>query len=319
MNPNSTPSQDLHVVFGSGPLGKAVVSALLARGKRVRVVNRSGKADLPAGVEQMAGDAYDPAFTARAAAGAAVIYQCAQPHYHEWVEKFPPLQRAILQGAAAAGAKAVIGDNLYMYGEVKGPIHEELPYAATTRKGKVRAAMASEALAMHADGRLKVTLGRGSDFFGPEALGSLVGDRVFDGLVSGKNAEAVGNIDAPHTYTYIKDFGEALAILGERPEADGQTWHVPNAETLTTRQFLQIAFEAAGKPVKINAMGRLMMMLGGLFIVEARESVEMMYEFEKPFVVDSSKFVRAFGDCATPLRPALAETVKWYAARQKGK
>ena len=59
-------------------------------------------------------------------------------------------------------------------------------------------------------------------------------------------------------------------------------------------------------------MGRVMMTIGGLFFSGARESVEMMYEFEKPFMVDSSKFIRAFGDISTPHGAAIHETAVWY-------
>ncbi|MBS4062643.1 MAG: NAD-dependent dehydratase, partial [Bacteroidetes bacterium] len=124
------------------------------------------------------------------------------------------------------------------------------------------------------------------------------------------------NIDLPHTYTYVRDFGKALVILGERDEADGQAWHVPNDNPrVTQREMVTILAEAAGVEPKMSAMGKLMMMLGGLFIPEARESVEMMYEFEQPFIVDSSKFEQAFGMKATPLKEAVKETVAWYRQR----
>jgi nucleoside-diphosphate-sugar epimerase len=301
-----------HIIFGTGPLGISVMEALIERGESVRMVNRSGKADVPASVEIVKGDAYNPQETCELCKGATVVYQCAQPPYHEWVEKFPPLQSSILEGAAANNAKLVIGDNLYMYGYVQGKIHEELPYSAHTRKGKTRAQMAKVALQAHQDGKVRVTIGRGSDFFGEGVLGSMMGERVFPNLLQGKSASLVGNIDLPHTYTYIKDFGKALAILGERDEALGQVWHVPNAETLTTREFVTIAFELAGLPPKMSGMGKFMMRIGGLFIPEARETVEMMYEFEKPFIVDDSKFKKVFGDISTPIRESLQKTLVWY-------
>src|SRR5512134_384806 len=139
---------ELHVVFGTGPLGRAVIEELVASGKTVRAVNRSGKMErAPQGVEFIGGDAYNRAFARDAARGAAVVYQCAQPGYTEWVEKFPPLQASILDAAAEAGAKLVIGENLYMYGDTVGnPLTEDLPCAAKTKKGKVRAQMAQGAL-----------------------------------------------------------------------------------------------------------------------------------------------------------------------------
>lgn len=302
----------LHVIFGSGPLGLSVMRALLRRGQPVRIVNRRGKASVPAGVEVLAADAYDLESARKACQGAAVIYQCAQPAYHQWVEQFPPLQASILEAAASARARLVIAENLYMYGAVDGPIHEGLPYNAHTRKGKTRAQMTGAALAAHQSGKVQVAIGRGSDFFGPGVLDSTLGERVFAPALQGKAASAVGSLDLPHTYTYIDDFGEALAVLGERPEALGQAWHVPNPETLTQRQLITLIFEAAGLPPKMSGMGRLMMSLGGLFIPAARETVEMMYEFEKPFIVDDSRYRRAFGGRATPLREAIRHTIDWY-------
>ena len=59
-------------------------------------------------------------------------------------------------------------------------------------------------------------------------------------------------------------------------------------------------------------MGTFMMRVGGLFVPEARETVEMMYEFNKPFIVDSSKFVDALGDISTSTEDGLRQTLAWY-------
>lgn len=307
-------TQEHHVIFGTGPLGLAVMRALVNKGQSVTMVNRSGKAAVPAGVTVLAGDAYDVNFTRQATQNAAVVYQCAQPRYFEWPEKFPPLQAAIMAGTAAAGAKFIVGDNLYMYGKVTGPLHENLPTTPHTRKGQVRAAMAAAVLEAHHAGKVRAALGRGSDFFGPAVLGSALGERFFYPLLQGKAAQVAGNLDAPHSWTYIDDFGTALVILGEREEALGQVWHVPNAPPVTMRDLLKLIEEVHGQPVKMNTTGKMMMRIGGLFIPEAREMVEMMYEFEAPFVVDHSKFARAFGDHTTPLRAALTATLDWYKA-----
>lgn len=308
---------ELHVIFGSGPLAQATMRALLERGKTVKMVNRSGKrpADVPAQVEIVGGDAYNAAFTRAATQGAAVVYQCAQPEYHQWVTKFPPLQAAILEGAAANGAKLIVGENLYMYGDTDGqPIHEGLPYAAHTRKGKVRGQMADALLEAHQAGRARVAIARGADFYGPGVLLSTLGARTLLPLLRGKPAEVTGALDLPHTYTYISNFGEALAVLGERDEALGQAWHVPNPPTLTQRELLTLFFKEAGLEPKFSLMGKTMLTIGGLFVPAARETVEMLYEFEKPFVVSAEKFVRAFGDIATPHETAVKETLAWYRA-----
>jgi nucleoside-diphosphate-sugar epimerase len=293
---------NLHVVFGAGPLGRAVVKALAKRGQRVRVVSRSGQMqDAPAGVEVVSGDVYQSSTVRELTRGAVAAYQCAQPLYHEWLQKFPPLQAAVIEGLSGSGVKLILAENMYAYGDTNGqPLHEGLPYAAHTRKGRVRAQMTEAALAAHRAGKVRVAIGRGSDFFGPYVREALYGDRALLPVLQGKAAQMAGNVDLPHTATYIEDFGEALALLGERDEALGQAWHVPNDQPrLSQREWIALAFAEAGRAPKVTAMGRAMLSVAGLFIPGAREMVEMMYEFEKPFVVDSSKFEKAFGMKAT--------------------
>lgn len=305
-----------HVVLGTGAIGRAIMNELLNRGESVRMVNRSGKMDeVPAGVEVVAADLYDQSKVKEVTRGAKVVYQCAQPEYHEWVKKFHPLQRSILDGLTGSDAKLVMVENLYMYGDVNGkPMTEDLPHNAHTRKGKVRSEVSKAAFEAHHAGKLRVTSARGSDFFGPWGLPTAaMGERTFYPMLAGKAAGLIGNIDVPHTHTYIPDFGKALVILGERPEADGQAWHVPNDNPhVTQREMATMIAAEIGSPLKVSAMGKGMMWLGGLFIPAANESVEMMYEFEKPFIVDSGKFESTFGMKATQMKDAIKETVAWY-------
>ncbi len=305
-------ANSVHVVFGAGPLGLAVVRALVRRGRRVRLINRSGKAATPVGVEVLGADATAAEETRSLCRGAAAVFQCAQPPYHQWPELFPRLQAGILAGAAASGAKLIVGENLYMYGDAGRPLTEDLPHRASTRKGRTRAQMAETLLAAHHAGTVRVSVGRASDFFGPGVLDSVVGDRVFPAALRGRKASVFGNLDLPHTYTFIDDFGEALVRLSEHDQALGQVWHVPNAETVTTRAFIDMIFAEAGHPSLMSGMGKTMLRLGGLFIPPAREMVEMMYEFEKPFVVDHGKYAKMFGNHATPLREAIRQTLAWY-------
>ncbi len=150
----------LHVIWGAGRLGMAVMRALTAKGETVRMVNRSGKANVLANVSVVAADAYNLDSAREACQGATVVYLCAKPPNHEWPQKFPPLQANILESAASAGAKLIIGENLYMYGEVPNrPLTEDLPIAATTRKGRTRAQMAEAALAAHRNGKVQVAKG----------------------------------------------------------------------------------------------------------------------------------------------------------------
>jgi len=306
-------TSDRHVVFGTGPIGMATIELLAVQGNRVRAVNRTGRADVPEGVEVMGGDATDPAFSAEAADGAAVVYQCLNPPYTKWPELFPPLQAGVLAGATTVGAKLVAMDNLYMYGPTNGAsLTEDLPYAATGRKGKTRAKMAQDLLETHRAGKVRVTIGRASDYFGPRGKLSAMGERVFYPALAGKKAQVLGDPDQLHTYSYLPDIAKGLVILGERDEADGEAWHLPNAPTLTTRQFIEQVCAAAGTEAGVSAMPRMMVNLIGLFNGNVRELKEMLYEFEEPYVVDSDKFVKAFGDPATPLDEAIPATLDWF-------
>jgi len=159
-----------HVVIGAGGgTGSAVVRELAGRELQVRAVTRSGKGCVPEGVEQVAADVGTPEGARHACEGAAIVYHCAQPPYTKWAELFRAMTDAILAGAAAVGAKLVFADNLYVYGPPDGPMTEDTPQRAQGKKGRVRIEMANALLRAYADGRLRVTIGRASDYYGPGA------------------------------------------------------------------------------------------------------------------------------------------------------
>ena len=311
-------SSELHVIFGTGPVGLAIADELVAKGKKVRMVNRSGHAKAPTGVEVMKGDAMESSSTILLCEGASVVYNCTNPAYTKWVELFPKLQSGVLEGAAAAGAKLIAMENVYMYGNTHGkPMTEDMPYNAHTKKGKLRAQMAQDLIKAHEQGKVRVAMGRASDFYGPRTLVTAIGERVFYPALAGKGAQILGDPDRLHTYTYMRDIGKALVILGERDEALGQAWHIPSAPTLTTRQFINKIYEQLGKEPKIAVMPNFLLNILSLFIGDLREVKEMLYEFEEDFVVDHSKFERAFGNHATPLDEAIRTTIEWYKSNPK--
>jgi nucleoside-diphosphate-sugar epimerase len=305
-----------HVIFGTGAIGLATMEALRRRGERVRMVNRSGTAPVADDVEVLGGDAGDPAFATGAADGAQVVYQTLNPPYHRWVELFPGLQAGVLAAAQASGARLVSMENVYMYGRPAGqPLTEDRPYAAHTRKGRLRARMARELLAADQAGRVQVAIGRASDYFGPRGgAQSNLGDRVVPAALAGKTATVLGDPDQPHTYTYIPDIGEGLAVLGEHPDAPGEVWHLPNdPETRTTRQLVEVIYRLAGQAeAKVRGTPVLLLRAIGLFNPTVRELVELQYEFEESFIVDSTKITAKFDLHATPVEQALADTVASY-------
>ncbi|KRE31188.1 NAD-dependent epimerase/dehydratase family protein [Agromyces sp. Soil535] len=316
---------DVHVVFGSGPVGRATALALLRRGVAVRIVNRRGRAafgrDAEAlrEVEVVTGDATDAAFTTGAAAGAASVYQTLNPEYHRWAEDFPPLQGGVLAAAEATGARFVNMDNVYSYGRPGGrPLNEQSPQHPHTRKGRVRLDMADELWAAHRAGRVEVVSGRASDYYGPGAgIASPLGARVLAAVVAGKRASLFGDPDLVHSYTYIPDIGEGLAVLGTHAGVTGSAWHLPNdPEPWTSRAMTEALFRIAGTEPRIGRLPTLVVRAVGLVNPTVRELAEMAYEFEEPFVVDSSR-IASLGVRATPIAEALERTLEAYREEQE--
>jgi nucleoside-diphosphate-sugar epimerase len=303
-------------VFGTGQIGSALATHLAGRGIAVRAVSRHRPAAL-AGVAWQAADAADPEAAARAANGASVIYQCLNAPYTQWPERFPPLQAGVLAAAEHHGALLVCLENLYGYGPTGGkPLTEDLPLAAATVKGRTRAAMTGELLAAAAAGRIRVAIGRASDFFGPGVTqGSVLGERVFGHALAGRRADFIGHPDLPHTYSYVPDIAAGLATLGTDARAAGQVWHLPGPPTVTTRALLDLVAAEVGHPVGVRSVPKLALRALGLVNPMMRELAEMSYEFDEPFVLDTSKYQATFGPAGAPLADALATTIAWYRSR----
>src|SRR5271154_1706104 len=239
----------LHVVFGTGQVGNALAAHLAGLGIAVRAVSRH-RPPAQLGVDWRAADATDAEAAADAAKGASVIYQCLNAPYTQWPKLFPPLQQNVLSAAEDAGALLVTMENLYGYGPTGGkPMTEDLPLAATTSKGRARAAMTRGRLAAPQAGQVRVAIGRASDFFGAGVTESTLGTRVFGNAVAGKRADFIGNPDLPHTYSYVPDIAAGLATLGTDERSVGQVWHLPGPGTVTTRALLDVVAAEVGHPV----------------------------------------------------------------------
>lgn len=304
--------QDLHVVIGAGGgAGSAVVRILAAQGRRVRAVGRHPLSGLPEGVESRIGDISQPAQAVEICRDASVVYLCANVPYHQWTRDFPPIINGALTGTRAADARLIFSDNLYMYAPTTEPISEQTPLAPLTRKGKFRLQLAEQLLSAHARGKARVIIARTSDFYGPRANSS-EGERFIRALLAGKPLQWLGNLDVPRALTYLDDMARGLVTLAEHDEALGQVWHIPSGEPITGRQFITLACEEAGRPVKIMRVTRQMLWLAGLTSPTIRETVEMYYQFDRPFMLDGNKFRAAFGGNSTPHREALRKTIAWY-------
>ena len=311
--------RSLHAVFGAGGgAGNALVRALAAQGENVRAITRSGRAEVPPGVENVRADAGEPQSARQACSGASVVYHCVNVPYEEWEATFPRVMDSLIAAAGAAGATLVYCDNLYMYGRVQGEMRETTPAAATSGKGLLRGRLADRVLAAHAAGLVRAAIGRASDFFGPGATSTVAGQLVFPAVVAGKRAHWIGSLDAPHSLSYIEDVARGLVTLGTDSRALGEVWHIPAAPPVTGREFIELAFEVAGRPPRIGVYGRWMMRLAGLVNRQMREVLEVLYQFESPFVLNAEKFTRTFGDLAvTQLREAIDRTLEWERKRPR--
>ena len=305
--------EQLHVVFGAGQVGGALVAHLAGLGVPVRVVSRHRPVELPDGVDWRAVDATDPAAAAAVASGAAVIYQCLNAPYTKWPQQFPPLQHALLAAAERNKALLVSFENVYGYGPTGGrPMTEDLPLAATTVKGRTRAAMTADLLEAASTGRVRIAIGRAADFFGAGVTDSTLGARVFAKAVAGKDVDFLGDPSLRHTYSYVPDIAAGLATLGLDPRAIGQVWHLPGPETRTTRDVLDLLAAEVGHPVAIRSIPKLVLRGLGLVSPLMHGLAEMAYQFDEPFVLDTTKFQATFATRTTSLENAVADTTAWY-------
>lgn len=304
---------ELHVILGTGPVGCWIARTLREENFAVRAVNLAGKRPdlMPTDVEIITADVSKVQQAIDATKGARVIYQALNPPYHKWDEFFPGLQVGALAAARATGARYVSIENLYMYDSSK-PMNEDSPTVPRSKKGELRMRMAEQVMAAHRRAEIQATALRSSDYYGPGVLGSALGEMVFGNLAIGKRAQVGGSADMPHSFAYIEDVGRAAILVGTREEALGKVWIAPHAQARTQREMIEIACRQLAIKPQIAVISPFMMRLAGLFIPGARASVEMMYEFTEPFVVDSNRIQRTFGLEPTPADTGVQRTLSWY-------
>lgn len=298
-----------HVIAGAGQVGAHLARHLLTQGHEVVVITRSGSG--PAEAERVAADLTDSERLSQLAKGADALHNCAGPAFTRWAQDWPPLAASLLAAAEATGAVLVTSGNLFGYGPVNGPMTEDLPLAATGVKGRVRAQIWQDALAAHEAGRARITEVRSADFFGPGASDQTpVGTRFVPSLLAGKKTTYVGDPDQPHSWTYLPDVATAMAIAATDERAWGKAWHTPTAPALSARALAERLCLQAGAPApRLSTIpGPIFHALGWVNPL-VRELRETRYQFDRPFVVDSSAFERTFGVPPTPLDAAVAATV----------
>jgi nucleoside-diphosphate-sugar epimerase len=225
------------------------------------------------------------------------------------------MYRHIAAAAQAAGARLVVLDNVYAVGAT-GTFDEDTPERPCSRKGVLRKALADELRALHARGDLAVTIGRASDFFGPGADNTtLLHPRAMAQLLGGQTVDVIGDIDQPHSWSYVPDVAEGLLELGLRPELAGQTLHLPVLPAQTGRALLTALADELHVPLRARRMPGWLMTVAGWFSPLMWELREMQYQFEHPFVMSDARIRRLLPNQPTPIETQIAATAAWLRAR----
>jgi len=300
------------ILGANGVIGNELSKLLPPYTDKVRQVSRHPK-QVNASDELFPADLLDANAVSEAVKGSEVAYLVAGLKYdaNVWAEQWPKVMRNTIDACKRHGTKLVFFDNVYAYGKVDGMMTEDTPYNPCSKKGEVRAAIATTLMDEAKRGELQAMIIRAADFYGPHATLSLTHATVFERQRAGKTPQWVGNAKAVHTFTYTPDAGGSVALLGNTPAAYGQVWHaLTSKEAMTGEQFVRMACELADKPYKLQVAPGWMLSLMGLFVPVLRENKEMMYQFEHDYRFDSSKVERAFQLSATPYRDGIAAALK---------
>jgi len=293
----------LHVIVGAGAVGSATAHLLVEQGHQVRMITRSGSGPEHPAIERVAADAGVGERLSALTAGAVAIYNCVNPLYHQWLTDWPPIAAALRTAAERSGAVLVTAGNLYPYGQVSAPMTEETPLAATHPKLRLRGDIWRADLAAHEAGRIRTTEVRASDYIEANSILSFV---LAKPLLAGKRAYAPAKLDQPHSFTAISDVARMLVTVATDERAWGRALHVPTNDPLTVRQLARQFTEAAGAPApKVTAMPYAALWAGGLFNPFVRELRSTRYQWDRPFVIDSSLAQETFGISPTPMAEAL--------------
>ncbi|MGH3322460.1 MAG: NAD-dependent epimerase/dehydratase family protein [Streptosporangiaceae bacterium] len=307
---------ELHVVLGAGAAGTTVVDELVSRGLRVRHVNRRPIENAPAEVETVAADVSSLDQAVAATEGATAIYHAVNVPYHLQVDLMPGIGRTVLAAAGRHGARLVVLDTLYPYGDADGAgITEQTPWAATSRKGRMRAALDRAYLDAHRAGRARVALGRSADFYGPRVLNSTLGAAFFPAALTGQPAIGFGDITLPHSYSYLPDIARGLVDLGSAPgeTGEGRVWHLPTVPAVSTAHIHRLVEQITGTRITAHVLDRPV--AAGPFDEQfMNEYAEIFYQHLIPQNMVSAPFEQSFGWQPTSLVDGLRATIDWYRA-----
>jgi nucleoside-diphosphate-sugar epimerase len=304
----------LHTILGAGgAVGNQLIPVLQRNKEKIKLASR--KPNPLSNIESVAADVTNYEQTLNAVKGSDIVYLVAGLAYdiRVWKESWPKIMTNVINSCKETGSKLIFFDNVYMYGKVDGIMTEDTPFNPCSKKGEIRAAIATQLINEMKAGKIQAIIARAADFYGPVGFSTSVPNMlVFLNLKKGKKAQWLVNAREPHSFTYVPDAAEALYMLANREDAFGQTWHMPTANNpLTGEGFIKEAAKAMKAKDNYFVISKTMMKIIGLFNRPINESVEMVYQSEFPYLFDSSKFNKAFNFEPTSYQDGIRETAKW--------
>ncbi len=300
------------ILGANGTIGSVLAKELKNYTDKIRLVSRNPH-KVNESDELFPADLSLPGMVDKAVAGSEVAYLVLGFDYklEVWEEKWPKLMREVIDSCVKHNARLVFFDNVYMY-DIKEIPHmtEESAINPSSRKGKVRMEIAKMITNEVKTGKLMALIARSADFYGPDNEKSFVTEMVYKNLKKGKPANWFINADKKHSLTYTPDAARATALLGNTPDAYNQVWHLPtDKNTLTGREFTGLFASAMNVRNKVSVLPMLMIKILGFFIPIMKEMPEMMYQYDRDYFFDSSKFDKRFNFKTTTYEEGVKASV----------
>jgi nucleoside-diphosphate-sugar epimerase len=302
------------VILGSGGSIGTLLAKELARFKTdIRLVARNPQ-PVNDSDEILKANLLDPQQVLETVDGCAVAYLTVGLPYKTsiWEQQWPLIMSNVIEACKQHKCKLVFFDNVYMYDPAQiSLMTEETPVAPTSAKGKVRAQIAQMLMDEVKAGELQALIARSADFYGPGKINGLLNETVLKNFAKGKKANWLGRVDVKHAFTYVPDAAKATAMLGNAKDVWGQVWHLPTADNpLTGLEWMENIAAEMGAKCRYNVSGKGLLKVMGWFMPFLSELPEMLYQYDRDYVFDSSKFERRFKFEPTPYVIGIRETVK---------
>lgn len=286
------------ILGANGTIGKLLAKELTAYTGNIRIVSRNPQ-KINSNDEIFAADLTNPALVDKAVEGSEVVYLTVGLDYDikVWREKWPKIMRSVIDACKKHHAKLVFFDNVYMY-DRNAVLHmtENSPINPPSEKGKVRREISEMINKEVRGGQLTALIARSADFYGPGFDKSIFHLLIYASIMKGQKSKWMGNPDKKHCFTYTPDAARATALLGNTPDAYNQVWHLPtDIHGLTGREYVSIFAKELKVPNKLMVVPVWMLKIMGWFSPLMRELPEMMYQYDRDYIFDSSKFEGRFG------------------------